>query len=77
LGDLPSSGVDAVDSVGVGGGLDVGSDLLANCGVDGIVDKVDVEGGGIGACQVSRNANWNELDIEYILNGAPLHNERA
>jgi hypothetical protein len=45
---VASSGVDAVDSVGVGGGLDVGSDLLANCGVDGIVDKVDVEGGGIG-----------------------------
>ena len=36
-------------SVGALGGVDAGGNLLLNRGVDGIVDKDDVNSGGIGA----------------------------
>lgn len=36
-------------SVGALGGFDAGGNLLLNRGVDGIVDKDDVNSGGVGA----------------------------
>ena len=45
LGDVLETG----GSVGALGGVDVGGNLLLNGGVDGVVDKDDVDSGGIGA----------------------------
>jgi len=47
--NIPSGGVDAIDSVGPSRSLDVRCDLLVDSGIDGIVDEVDVEARGIGA----------------------------
>ena len=49
-GTLPISDVlQARDSVGALGGIDAGGNLLLNGGIDGVVDKDNVNSGGIGA----------------------------
>jgi hypothetical protein len=41
-----------VNGIGAVRGVDIRGDLLLNAGIHGVVDKVEVEGGGVGASRV-------------------------
>lgn len=59
--------------VGALGGFHVGGDLLLYGGVDGIVDQVEVEGGGVGGDGIPGHSEGvGKIDIFTLLGGGDL-----
>lgn len=67
----------ARDSVGALGGLDIAGDLLLNRGVDGVVDNVKIEVGGVGADGVPLDSEGvGDINILALGGGGDLEGYR-